>query len=387
MRFAHLGDCHLGGWRHPELNQLNFQSFQTAIKKIIKEKLDFALVTGDLFDSAYPPIETLKETFREFRRLKESNIPVFVIAGSHDYSVSGKSFLDVLEHAGLCRRVLKYEERNGKIILSPTIFNNVALYGYPGKKSGLEISEIERIKLNDSPGLFKILMLHTTIEDAVRGLPIKAVDHKKLPAVDYLALSHLHINYQKENRAYSGPIFPNNLTELEDLKAGSFYIYDNGKILRQEIKLKDVVSLRMEIKNAMSATDEIIKKLSDLAVTDKIVILRLFGIVEIGKTSDIDFIKISRVLKQKGAFIFLKSTSALHMVEPEVKLEITSSEDLENQVIERFEKDNPSKFNSLIGSLNRSLQMEKQEGEKNAVFEERVIAETKKILQRIIPSL
>ena len=87
MKFAHLGDCHLGGWRQPELNELNFLSFQIAVDKCIKYNMDFVLIAGDLFDSAYPPIDTLKSTFREFRKLKDAGIPVFLIAGSHDYSV------------------------------------------------------------------------------------------------------------------------------------------------------------------------------------------------------------------------------------------------------------------------------------------------------------
>src|SRR3989344_684880 len=190
MKFAHLGDAHLGGWRQPELKSLNIQSFQEAVKRCIAEKVDFILIAGDLFDSAYPPIETLKETFEEFKKIKEAKIPVFLIAGSHDYSISGKTFLDVLEKAGFCKNVFKAEEKNGKIILEPTICKNVAIYGFPGKKSGLEVDEIERIKIQDSPGLFKILMLHTTIKDAVGNDLIKSVDEKNLPKVDYIALAH-----------------------------------------------------------------------------------------------------------------------------------------------------------------------------------------------------
>jgi len=93
MKFAHIGDCHLGGWRQPELKELNFKHFQEAIRRCIKEKVDFILVAGDLFDSPYPPIDTLKQTFEEFRKIKEANISVFLIAGSHDYSISGKTFL------------------------------------------------------------------------------------------------------------------------------------------------------------------------------------------------------------------------------------------------------------------------------------------------------
>ena len=214
MKFAHMGDCHLGGWRQPELMSLNMESFRFAVVAAIKEKVDFILVAGDLFDSAYPPVEIIKETFREFKKIYDSNIPVFIIAGSHDYSVAGKSFLDVLEHAGFVKNVFQKEERNGYIYLLPTLYKNVALYGYPGKKSGLEVGDIARIKLHETPGLFTILMLHTTLRDAIGTLPIAAVEHEKLPKVDYLALSHLHINYHRQNRVYSGPTFPNNSLEL-----------------------------------------------------------------------------------------------------------------------------------------------------------------------------
>ena len=121
MKFAHMGDCHLGGWRQPELQELNFQCFQKAVDLCIKNKVDFILIAGDLFDSAYPPIETIKEAFNKFRKIKEARIPVFLIAGSHDYSASGKTFLDVLEKAGLCKNVSKYEEHEGYLYLHPRI--------------------------------------------------------------------------------------------------------------------------------------------------------------------------------------------------------------------------------------------------------------------------
>ena len=100
MKFAHLGDCHLGGWNEQDIQELNLKSFQYAISKCINEKVNFILISGDLFDSPYPSIEILKEAFNEFRKVKEAKIPVYLIAGSHDYSVSGKTFLEVLEKGG-----------------------------------------------------------------------------------------------------------------------------------------------------------------------------------------------------------------------------------------------------------------------------------------------
>ncbi len=187
-RFAHLSDVHLGGWKQQPLQDLNFQSFKKAIDICIKEKLDFILIAGDLFDSAYPPIDVLKETFAQFKRFKEARIPCFLIAGSHDYSVSGKTFLDVLEKAGFCKNITDFEEKENEIILNPTIYGGIALYGYPGKKSGLEIQDLRKIKLNDSPGMFKILMLHTTIDKAKGTLPIDSIETSLLPYADYYAL-------------------------------------------------------------------------------------------------------------------------------------------------------------------------------------------------------
>ena len=375
-----MGDCHLGGWRQPELKELNFTSFQRAIEICIREKVDFVLIAGDLFDSAYPPIDTLKDTFREFRKLAESKIPVFLIAGSHDYSASGKTFLDVLEKAGFCKNVASSEERNGKIILEPVIYKDVAIYGYPGKKSGLEVDDIERIRLQDAPGFFKVLMLHTAIRDAVGTLPIKAVDERMLPKVDYLALAHLHIKYQKEGRVYCGPIFPNNLAELEELEGGSFYIVDQGTIKRQELKIKPVLSMTIEITNALTVTEEILKRLEKETLRDRIIIVKLYGFLEKGKTSDIDFTKLEAYAKKQGAYVFLKSTTKLQVAEQEITFDFSDTHDMENQIIRKFEEGHPNVLNTHIISLLRSLQMEKGEDEKSAVFEERLVTETRKIL-------
>jgi len=381
MKFAHLADCHLGGWSQPELNKLNFESFQYAVECSIKEKMDFVLIAGDLFDSAYPSIETLKQTFQEFRKLKEASIPVFLIAGSHDYSVSGKSFLDVLEKAGFCRNVAIFEEKDDKIILQPSFHKNVAIYGYSGKKSGLEVDELSKIKLQDSPGLFRILMLHTTIKDAVPTLPIKSVNQESLPKVDYLALGHLHINYRKEKRAYSGPIFPNTLAELEELGGGSFYIFEDGNLSKREIKLKEVYVLNLEIKNTLNITDNIVSFLEKEDLKDKIVIIKLLGTIEKGRLSDINFKKIEETAKKRQAYILLKSTIKLHFPESEIDIDSLKSEDIEQEIMNRFQESNPSQFNSFVSSLIKSLQIEKLEDEKSSTFQERLISETKKVLK------
>ena len=384
VRFAHISDVHLGGWKQQPLQDLNFQSFQKTMEICINEKLDFVVIAGDLFDSAYPPIEILKQTFGEFRKLKESNIPCFLIAGSHDYSVSGKTFLDVLEQAGFCKNVTNFEENGDLITLNPTIHEGVALYGYPGKKSGLEIPELRKIKLNDSPGMFKIFMLHTTIDKAKGTLPIDAIEIDLLPQADYYALGHLHIDFKHNNFVYPGPTFPNNFQELKDLKHGSFYIVDTSlenSLRKIELKIKDVVSLKIEINNALIATEKIISELDKLDIEDKIVLLKIKGVLENGKTSDIKFPKIEEFVKQKKAYFLLKNTHDLKIKDIELDVEIKDSENIEEETIKVCSEQNPSNFNELIPQLLTSFSIEKQEDEKTDVFTNRLLDEARKVLK------
>jgi len=396
MRFAHLGDCHLGSWRQPELQELNFRSFQQAVDICIQEKVEFMLLTGDLFDSAYPPVEILKETFAEFRKIKEAGIRCFMIAGSHDYSVSGRTFLDVLEKAGfaeICRHDISLNE-NGEIeniSLLPIKYKGFEIYGYPGKKSGLEVQDLKKIEVPESNN-FRILMLHTSLKEAVGDLPIESISIEELPKAEYYALAHLHIdfNQKKDNSPviYSGPIFPNSFQELEDLGKGSFYVVDvegYTEPKKKEIKLNEIVTFSFEIENALTATKEIIGEFEKHDLKNKLVLLRLHGIIQQGTNADIDYAKIKEYLEEKEAYSFLKNTHKLstkkEQESSEIELDVGEMGKIEETLIKEYELKNPNKFNNQITQLIHSLDLQKQEDEKSVIFESRLFSELNKILK------
>lgn len=389
MKFAHITDCHLGGWRQPELQELNLESFKTGIETCIKEKVEFILFTGDLFDSAFPPIETLKDTFYEFKKIKENGIKSYVIAGSHDFSVSGKTFLDVLEKAGLCE-ICKYEENENEVILKPIKNKTFYIYGYPGKKSGLEIQSLRKLKINEPyKDNFRILMLHTTLKEAIKDLPIDSISIKELPKADYYALGHIHIDFEYQNEGkpviYGGPTFPNNFKELEELKSGCFYIIEvNGftKVSKKEIKLKEIFSFEITLDDALKATQKIIEEFEKHDLKDKIVLLKLQGNLKKGKHSDINYQEIQDYLKSKQVYSFLKNTSQLESKKTEeMQLDIQSKEieKVEDTLIKKYQKENISDFNYLIPSLIDILNIEKQEAETNITFEKRLLGELNKV--------
>ncbi|MDP2925110.1 MAG: metallophosphoesterase [Nanoarchaeota archaeon] len=389
MKFAHISDSHLGGWRQPELQALNLESFRKVIDTCIAEEVNFVLFTGDLFDTPFPQIEILKETFHEFRRLKDKAIKCYIIAGSHDYSVSGKTFLEVLEKAGFCE-ISKSEEEEGKIVLKPIIHEGYYIYGYPGKKSGLEVDDLKKIIIKESySNNFRILMLHTTIKEAAEDIPVESISLNDLPKADYYALGHIHVDFEKEinNKPaiYGGPTFPNNFKELEELKYGSFYIINiegYTKIIKKEIKLKEVELVELEITNAIRATEKILEHLQRRDLKDKIVLLKIFGDLKEGKPSDIKFSDIESFIKKSGAYSFLKNISKLELEKKDFSNEFFNQdmERIEEVLIKRYNKENPSKFNEYIMPLIEALDLEKQEGEKNDIFNNRLLSEVNKVL-------
>lgn len=391
IKFAHMADCHLGGWRQEELQGLNFKAFHDAIDICINEGVDFVLICGDLFDSAYPSIDILKESFGEFRRLSDAKIPVYLIAGSHDYSASGKTFLEVLEKAGFCKNIEKKEiQEDGRIKLIPHIHEDIAIYGYSGRKSSLEIEDLKKVYF-DSINPFTLFMLHTTLEDVIGTLPVDSIKKEKLPLADYYALGHIHQVFKLEEKnskfVYPGPLFPNNFQELSDLKKGSFELVEisNGKVSTRNIKLntKEVITLEIELSNGLTATEEIIKEIDKYFLKDKILLLKLKGTLVEGKTGDIRFNEIEEFVKKKEVYVFLRNISSLKITETDLMISNSSSEDvdkIEEDILRQYSEKNPTDFNKFLPQILNALSIEKNEDEKSTIFESRLISELNHIL-------
>jgi exonuclease SbcD len=389
VKFAHFADCHLGSWRQQELQDLNFKSFQKAVEKSIEEKVDFILMAGDLFDSAYPPIEILKETFSEFKKIKDAGIPVYLIAGSHDFSASGKTFLDVLEKGGFCINVENFEEQeDGRLKLKPTFFKDLAIFGYPGRKSGMEIEDLRKVYF-DSIYPYTIFMIHTTISDVVGNLPMDSIDKMKLPLADYYAMGHIHQIFKKTEAtstfSYPGPIYPNNFQELVDLKYGSFNMCElnNGNLKIESIKipLKEVVYKEISLTDGLTATDRIITEIDRLNLNDRIFLLKLTGTLTQGKMGDVRFNEIEEFVNKKGAHVFLRNISSVKIQETEIEIESDEVENIEEKIFEEYIDKNPAEFNKFLSPLMTALSIEKNEDEKSLIFENRLMAELKHILE------
>ncbi len=386
MKFAHLSDCHVGGWREDKLKELSIVAFEKAMELCVKENTAFVLISGDLFNTSLPNIDIIKRTAQALDKLRENDISCYVIPGSHDFSPSGKTMLDVLEKAGLMENAMKFN--NNKLSFT-TDKTNAKITGIFGLRQGLDrnyYANLDKESLENEQG-FKIFMFHATLDEFKPKDQelVYGQSYTDLPKnFNYYAGGHTHIvfNEFKEGYgliAYPGPLFPNSFKELEELKHGGFYVLDDKlNIKRIEVKLKDVASFLINAENkTIEEVEEELRNIKD--VEDKIVTIRIEGTLKSGKPTDINF---KDIFDGYNAFIVLKNTNKLKSLEFEgYETRHGDIEEVELAII----KENLSNINSVFDqeevakSLMYSLNLEKDEGERNLDFETRIIRDSVKV--------
>ncbi|MFP4111614.1 MAG: exonuclease SbcCD subunit D [Candidatus Woesearchaeota archaeon] len=406
MRFAHLADVHIGGYREEKLKDIATKAFQNALNISLKEKVDFILISGDLFNTSIPAIDNLKIVTNKFRQLKDNNIPVYLIAGSHDFSPSGKTMLDVLENAGLCKNVVKGDVIDGKLRLKFTIDpkTGAKITGLLGKRGMLERTFYESLdtsNLENEQG-FKIFMFHTALTELKRK-GMENMDSAPLSLLpkrfNYYAGGHVHYPLARYEESlggfitYPGALFPNSFKELEDLGAGGFFIYDTEKKNPDFHKILIYQTYKIKIDCTHKTPEEInsviMDEIKNKEFYDTIVLIRLFGKLRLGKVSDIDFKMITNELYDRGAYFVMKNTASVSSEEfEEIRLQSESVGEIEDKLID--EHTGQMKFDSIawdketekrmILALFESLDQEKIEGERVSDFEERLVSDLGKII-------
>lgn len=398
MKFAHMADCHLGGWRNPPLRETSMQCFNTAVDICVDEKVDFILISGDLFDTSRPAIDIMERAVSKLKEAKDAGIQVYVIEGSHDFSPTGRTMLRVLEKTGLFLRVSKGKvTEQGKLRLNFVTDEKTGakITGLIGKMGALEreiYQNLDRESLLKEKG-FKIFMFHTALEELkpemfkhTEGMPLSLLPK----GFNYYAGGHIHKHSEDNWKDYGkivfpGPIFPTDFRELESLKCGGFYIVaGDEEELKSEWKrldLYDVLKLKINAdgKTPESVENEIKKRLEDADVKDKIVLLRVEGTLVSGRASDINFRELISVFMEKGAKIVKKNTNKLFTKEyQEIRVTATSREDLEGKLTKehagqhKLGKLSDKELIELTKNLMKVLAEEKKPDEKNKDYDERV---------------
>ncbi len=404
MKFTHTADCHIGGHRDPRLKALTEQAFLQYVDQTIAAKVDFTIIAGDLFNTAIPGIDTLKFTVTQLNKFKQNNIPVYAIPGSHDFSPSGKTMLDVLEEAGLlinvCRGTITADGKL-KLAFTQDKKTGVKLTGVIGKKGMLDrniYNELDQ-SISNEPGQ-KIFLFHTSISELkpqhlqeMESYPVSFLPKN----FEYYAGGHVHIvqRYEQQgykNVIYPGPLFPNSFSELEKLQHGGYYLYENSTATYQPIILKQVVQLSIDADgiDAQNLRVRLEEKSKTAQVKDAIILLRLHGTLSAGNVAEVALAEAIRILEERGAFIVLRNIGQLNTKEfQQIAIEQQDTpHELEEKLLHEHTKELALKGKNgaqrdgamLAKNLLKALGREPIDGEKVTEHQDRMIKDGLQII-------
>ena len=217
MKFAHLADTHLGYRQFGLIEREKdfYEVFEKVIDKIIEEKVDFVIHSGDLFETARPsPIALL--TFQKgLLKLKGSGIPMYAIAGNHDIVIRNDSIPPQVIFKKLGLKVISPINTNymhGDIFIAGLPF-------YPSsqvKNLKSKLAELSKKAANHEKS---ILVLHQGI-DKYFGYNYELEIGDLPDNFNYYALGHIH-NYVNDNFGKGKLVYPGsgeiwNIKELKD---------------------------------------------------------------------------------------------------------------------------------------------------------------------------
>ena len=321
--FAHISDCHLGFQKQEKLQKIEQEIFKDALDLCLKKKVNFILISGDLFHNSLPDMRVTRFTFRKFKELYEKNIPVYVVYGSHDYSPVSHSVIDLLTDVGYLKNATIKDSDEYKINLDfiedPATGAKIA--GLPGRTAGLEkqyYEILDRESLADEDG-FKIFLFHSGI-DELKSKATPEMDSMPLSLLpknfDYYAGGHVHTKSVEDGYdgygtiAYPGALFAGHHSDLEisakKTPRGFFIVSFDKKINDVEfVPLKkaefELIDFNADGMTSSKARSELKKQIENIDPNEKIVFLKIRGELSSGKTSEIDLGKIGENLRNQGA--------------------------------------------------------------------------------------
>jgi exonuclease SbcD len=212
LKFLHAADIHLDsslkgldayeGAPADAIRLASRRALQNLVQLAIDERVNFVLISGDLYDGSWPDYNTGLFFVGQAVRLRDAGIPLFLIAGNHDAAQKMTKKLRLPENVTL----FPYE-RPDTVELTEL---GVAIHG----QSFATQAVLEDLSANYPPprsGLFNIGMLHTCAtgregHDSYAPCTLEGLRRKEY---QYWALGHVH---QREILcSRSNIVFPGNL--------------------------------------------------------------------------------------------------------------------------------------------------------------------------------
>jgi len=199
VRFIHTADLHLdtpfkglSSWNSDlagKLKDATFKSFKKIVDLCLNEKVDFLIISGDIFESDNKSVTAQLKFVYELKRLSDSGIPVYFVCGNHDPL---SSWIDITE---LPENVFRFGSSKVENHTFKKGNKPIAdIYGISYRDKIINNNLALKYKLKNNPAPHSVAVLHGTV--GVAGphenyAPFKVKDVQNM-GFDYWALGHIH---------------------------------------------------------------------------------------------------------------------------------------------------------------------------------------------------
>jgi len=199
IKFIHTADLHLdtpfkglSSWNadlSKKLKDATFKSFKNIIDLCISKKVDFLIISGDIFDSENKSLAAQLKFVTELKRLSDKGIATYFTCGNHDPL---KSWLDTIK---LPENVYRFDSSKGQFMTFKKGEDAIAdIHGISFHEKVVKENLAADYKLAPNPSPISIAVLHGTV--GIPGphenyAPFKTSDVVK-KRFDYWALGHIH---------------------------------------------------------------------------------------------------------------------------------------------------------------------------------------------------
>ncbi len=313
-RFLHVADIHLGFDRYgSKTRTLDFYYALIDVfqRYAIDAEVDFVLIAGDLFEHKTVAANVLSQAKSAIAMLTSVNIPVIAIEGNHDNLPYGTK-TSWLRHLVDWDNVILLEPEDGaeevEDVFQPwepesrrggyiDLDCGVRVFGsrWYGASAPQALKRLaEGIKALDSGPAHQVMMFHHGLEGQIArysgALRYKDLSPLKEAGIDYLALGHIHKNYELEGWIFNpGSLEANSVAEARSqIDRGAYLVEIDDQGVRAELQQayeqREILRLSIDANKAWSmdelaeAAIALVTKSADQQKTQEAIVeLRLNG--------------------------------------------------------------------------------------------------------------
>ena len=229
IRFIHTADLHLGSpftgisglasTQRKKFADTVYQAFDTLIDYAVREKPDFMLIAGDIYDGEDRTLRAQYKFQKGMERLKEAGIPVIISHGNHDHLGGGWTRFELPENV----HVFDDEVTSHSFTVSG---NKGTVSGFSYGSRHVSEAKILEYPQADESSAYHIGMLHGSMDGDSSHAVYAPFKKEQLLSKNYQywALGHIHLR----QILHSDPciVYPGNIQGRHRKETGPKGFYD-----------------------------------------------------------------------------------------------------------------------------------------------------------------